>query len=772
MPGVQSDLLYCEPDESRTRRRARCRKGGVTFHHSKTPHMTTANTLGDVAARAHPAPAGRRHRGRGRPLPVEDLREPDHRRAHHAADPLSARRAADGPSGRPVPARRLPAGPERAGATERRDVRRRAHRRAAAPRPRAGACSTTSSRRPADAIDTLSGIDDPMIGVYAHWVYGPHTTDGVVGSDTPLLLASNFDGTWPGLVGLLNTGACLTSLGRAHSRLWSDARRPHHRRVVHGRARHVGAHGHDRARRRLHPRARPRRSSRRVVDDVLAGMRAKRPLAAMLGDTSMGMINGYFGPQRLARVGFSEHKIDQAWVIEQGKTVDARRVDDALAFVRDRGVEFHYGDDFDEQATREPAARLLRGARPARRVPRRLPRLAVPARPDPLAAAVGLRRGPAELRVPAGDERLDDRDRDRSRPGQPGADGDAEAAPAGARPARVGRVPRRALGRRARRPLRVGAAELRVRPARTRSTTTPTRCAACTPTGSRPRTSRSPAARSRARACPGAITWARAWLDGDELVMDVGRGEVVALPPSVRDAWWEGTTRQWPFMAADLRHQPRRPHGALPEQPRRGRVRRRVRRHGRALAPARLPRPRAAAARDRPRDGRCSASTSAPAARAPGCFDDRRSAASAAASTRSRSGNPSPTHVEQSSDDIWHAVVRRGSRARIEAAAVAADAVVGIGFDATCSLVAIDAQRRSRSRSARDGDDRRNVIVWMDHRAIDDAAAIDATEHPVLQFVGGSISPEMETPKLRWVQAAPARHVAPHRALVRPRPTS
>jgi L-fucose isomerase-like protein len=35
--------------------------------------------------------------------------------------------------------------------------------------------------------------------------------------------------------------------------------------------------------------------------------------------------------------------------------------------------------------------------------------------------------------------------------------------------------------------------------------------------------------------------------------MDVGRGEVVKLPPATRDAWWEGTTRQWPFMAADMR---------------------------------------------------------------------------------------------------------------------------------------------------------------------------------------------------------------------------
>ena len=59
-----------------------------------------------------------------------------------------------------------------------------------------------------------------MIGVCVHWFYGPHTTDGVVGKDNPLLLASNFSGRWPGLVGLLNTGACLESLDRAFSRAW------------------------------------------------------------------------------------------------------------------------------------------------------------------------------------------------------------------------------------------------------------------------------------------------------------------------------------------------------------------------------------------------------------------------------------------------------------------------------------------------------------------------------------------------------------------------
>jgi phytanoyl-CoA hydroxylase len=41
--GMQSDLITCDVDESKM---VVCpiRRGSVTFHHSKTPHMTTANT--------------------------------------------------------------------------------------------------------------------------------------------------------------------------------------------------------------------------------------------------------------------------------------------------------------------------------------------------------------------------------------------------------------------------------------------------------------------------------------------------------------------------------------------------------------------------------------------------------------------------------------------------------------------------------------------------------------------------------------------------------
>lgn len=110
-----------------------------------------------------------------------------------------------------------------------------------------------------------------------------------------------------------------------------------------------------------------------------------------------------------------------------------------------------------------------------------------------------------------------------------------------------------------------------------------------------------------------------------------------------------------------------------------------------------------------------------------------------------------PGHiVEQSSREIWQAVCAAVKEA-MQRAAIDPQRVAGIGFDATCSLVLLDAAAKPLATSDSNNDDR-NVIVWMDHRATDQAERINTLQHPVLRYVGGKISPEMETPKLLWLK--------------------
>jgi len=174
--------------------------------------------------------------------------------------------------------------------------------------------------KPHHAIERLGPVHDPMIGVCVHWLYAPHTCDGVVGKDNPLLLASNFSGRWPGLVGLLNTGASLESLGRPFSRAFTEAADWTADATFMDRLSewcNSGRVEYDDSEVAYH--APISKTSAAIAADVAVEIRRRRVLILMLGDTSMGMINGYFGPRLLWQHGFAEHKVDQAWVIDRGR---------------------------------------------------------------------------------------------------------------------------------------------------------------------------------------------------------------------------------------------------------------------------------------------------------------------------------------------------------------------------------------------------------------------------------------------------------------------
>ncbi|XP_039175847.1 FGGY carbohydrate kinase domain-containing protein isoform X1 [Crotalus tigris] len=109
---------------------------------------------------------------------------------------------------------------------------------------------------------------------------------------------------------------------------------------------------------------------------------------------------------------------------------------------------------------------------------------------------------------------------------------------------------------------------------------------------------------------------------------------------------------------------------------------------------------------------------------------------------------PQPDYYEQSSDDIWAAccIVTKKITQGINISQIR-----GLGFDATCSLVVLDSHFNPLAVNS-EGEHKRNIIMWMDHRAVNQAARINETQHNVLSFVGGVMSVEMQPPKLLWMK--------------------
>ena len=110
---------------------------------------------------------------------------------------------------------------------------------------------------------------------------------------------------------------------------------------------------------------------------------------------------------------------------------------------------------------------------------------------------------------------------------------------------------------------------------------------------------------------------------------------------------------------------------------------------------------------------------------------------------------PAPDFVEQSSEDIWRAI-RVAVKEALGKAGIEGSDVAALSYSATCSLVLLDREHRPLALSA--GDTPWNIVMWMDHRAQDEARLCNATGSPVLRNLGGAMSVEMQIPKLMWVK--------------------
>ncbi len=220
--------------------------------------------------------------------------------------------------------------------------------------PRRGHGFISSQKEGSDLFAAIDP-DAPIIVLLTAWQYSHHIAPSLVHHRGPILLLANFDGTWPGLVGMLCLAGCLTSLGRAYSRLWSEDFADEF--FLQGLSTWLrdGAVSHKTG--YLHPIP--------PTHPVLAGQSGQigrrtgeyilrhKGIVGLFDSFCMGMINGVFPQQAMINTGIPVESLSQsALLVEMAKVPPALR-EACLQWYEQRGMRFEYGEDGSKDLKRE-----------------------------------------------------------------------------------------------------------------------------------------------------------------------------------------------------------------------------------------------------------------------------------------------------------------------------------------------------------------------------------------------------------------------------------
>ncbi|PJG84318.1 signal transduction protein [Conservatibacter flavescens] len=212
-----------------------------------------------------------------------------------------------------------------------------------------------SSQREGSDLFAKIPSNAPIIVLLTAWQYSHHIAPSLVHHKGPILLLANFDGTWPGLVGMLCMAGSLTSLGVKYSRLWSENfddafflsklktwlqegeiqypldylhNIPQNHAVLHTKAGKVGV---------------------QVGNYILKN----KEIMGLFDTFCMGMINGVFPLRALANIGIPLESLSQSALLVEMAKVPQQLREQCLAWYEHQGMTFHFGNDAKIHLTRE-----------------------------------------------------------------------------------------------------------------------------------------------------------------------------------------------------------------------------------------------------------------------------------------------------------------------------------------------------------------------------------------------------------------------------------
>ena len=193
--------------------------------------------------------------------------------------------------------------------------------------------------------------DAPLVVAEAVWQYSNHIVYNLWEQRGPILVASNFNGTWPGLVGALGLEACLTrhKFGprqKGHSLLWSSERFEDELSkkklaawLSSGRIDHGLGHV-----RRFDPQAHGKyKAAIEFGRKAAESFHARPKIIGLYDPLCMGMINAAFDERDMVGTGIQLQRLNQSDLYARMQDVPAGEALGLVKWLVDRGFRLTIG---------------------------------------------------------------------------------------------------------------------------------------------------------------------------------------------------------------------------------------------------------------------------------------------------------------------------------------------------------------------------------------------------------------------------------------------
>lgn len=208
-----------------------------------------------------------------------------------------------------------------------------------------------------EGSDILASIDPeaPVIVLMTAWQYSHHVAPSLVHHKGPILLLANFDGTWPGLVGALCMAGTLNSLGKEHSRLWSENFDDDFFYLGLQSWLECGKIEHDTSYLKEITKDHPvmQTAAGQVGREVGEYVLDNKEIMGLFDMFCMGMMNGVFPQESLVKIGMPVEALSQSALLHEMSLVSQDLREQCLQWYIDRGMDFRFGENAETELTRE-----------------------------------------------------------------------------------------------------------------------------------------------------------------------------------------------------------------------------------------------------------------------------------------------------------------------------------------------------------------------------------------------------------------------------------